>query len=152
MLSPPYDIAIVTISYGRVTMSSVWDSMMSKKIWGGPSTPPYTIVTSCMFVQNKHRGGYVDMFQLDPEIWIGSLISLHKTSENVTRRQFPSFLAYEQINCISCTSIIIAYPAVLKLLLTILKSISTQILSMDGILDRQIERQYCGLIVMLIEK
>ena len=41
LISPPYDIAIVTISYGRVTMSSVWDSMMSKKIWGGPSTPPY---------------------------------------------------------------------------------------------------------------
>ena len=41
LISPPYDIAIVAISYGRVTMSSVWDSMMSKKIWGGPSTPPY---------------------------------------------------------------------------------------------------------------
>ena len=41
LISPPYDIAIVTISYGRVTMSSVWDSMMSKKIWGGLSTPPY---------------------------------------------------------------------------------------------------------------
>ena len=36
LISPPYDIAIVTISYGRVTMSSVWDSMMSKKIMGWP--------------------------------------------------------------------------------------------------------------------
>ena len=36
LISPPYDIAIVTISYGRVTMSSVWDSMMSKKNMGWP--------------------------------------------------------------------------------------------------------------------
>ena len=36
LISPPYDIAIVTISYGRVTMSSVWDSMMSKKNVGWP--------------------------------------------------------------------------------------------------------------------
>ena len=35
-ISPPYDIAIVTISYGRVIMSSVWDSMMSKKNVGWP--------------------------------------------------------------------------------------------------------------------
>ena len=34
LISRPYDIAIVTISYGRVTMSSVWDSMMSKKKYG----------------------------------------------------------------------------------------------------------------------
>ena len=34
LISPPYDIAIVTISYGRVIMSSVWDSMMSKKKCG----------------------------------------------------------------------------------------------------------------------
>ena len=31
LISPPYDIAIVTISYGRVTKSPVWDTMMSKK-------------------------------------------------------------------------------------------------------------------------
>ena len=36
LISPPYDIAIVTISYGRVIMSSVWDSMMSKKNVGWP--------------------------------------------------------------------------------------------------------------------
>ena len=36
LISPPYDIAIVTISYGRVTMSFVWDSMMSKKNMGWP--------------------------------------------------------------------------------------------------------------------
>ena len=36
LISHPYDIAIVTISYGRVTMSSVWDSMMSKKNMGWP--------------------------------------------------------------------------------------------------------------------
>ena len=36
LISPPYDIAIVTISYGRVTMSSVGDSMMSKKNMGWP--------------------------------------------------------------------------------------------------------------------
>ena len=36
LISPPYDIAIVTISYRRVTMSSVWDSMMSKKNMGWP--------------------------------------------------------------------------------------------------------------------
>ena len=36
LISPPYDIAIVTISYGRVTMSPVWDSMMSKKNMGLP--------------------------------------------------------------------------------------------------------------------
>ena len=36
LISPRYDIAIVTISYGRVTMSSVWDSMMSKKNMGWP--------------------------------------------------------------------------------------------------------------------
>ena len=36
LISPPYDIAIVNISYGRVTMSSVWDSMMSKKNMGWP--------------------------------------------------------------------------------------------------------------------
>ena len=36
LISPPYDIAIVTISYGRVTMSSVWNSMMSKKNMGWP--------------------------------------------------------------------------------------------------------------------
>ena len=31
LISPPYDIAIVTISYGQVTKSPVWDTMMSKK-------------------------------------------------------------------------------------------------------------------------
>ena len=36
LISPPYDIVIVTISYGRVIMSSVWDSMMSKKNVGWP--------------------------------------------------------------------------------------------------------------------
>ena len=36
LIGPPYDIAIVTISYGRVIMSSVWDSMMSKKNVGWP--------------------------------------------------------------------------------------------------------------------
>ena len=36
LISPPYDIAIVTISYGRVTKSPVWDSMMSKKNMGWP--------------------------------------------------------------------------------------------------------------------
>ena len=36
LISPPYDISIVTISYGRVIMSSVWDSMMSKKNVGWP--------------------------------------------------------------------------------------------------------------------
>ena len=44
LISPPYDIAIVTISYGRVTMSSVWDSMMSKKNMGWPF---YAAVLSC---------------------------------------------------------------------------------------------------------
>ena len=29
------------MSYGRVSKSSVWDSMVLKKIWGGPSTSPY---------------------------------------------------------------------------------------------------------------
>ena len=36
LISPSYDIAIVTISYRRITMSSVWDSMMSKKNMGWP--------------------------------------------------------------------------------------------------------------------
>ena len=36
LISPPYDIAIVTISYGRVTKSPVWDTMMSKKNMGWP--------------------------------------------------------------------------------------------------------------------
>ena len=36
LISPPYDIAIVTISYGRVTKLPVWDSMMSKKNMGWP--------------------------------------------------------------------------------------------------------------------
>ena len=36
LISPPYDIAIVTISYGRVTKSPVWDTMMSKKNTGWP--------------------------------------------------------------------------------------------------------------------
>ena len=36
LISPPYDIAIVTISYGRVTESPVWDTMMSKKNMGWP--------------------------------------------------------------------------------------------------------------------
>ena len=31
LVSPPYEIAIVAISYGRVTKSSVRDSMMLKK-------------------------------------------------------------------------------------------------------------------------
>ena len=44
LISPPYDIAIVTISYGRVTMSSVWDSMMSKKNMGWPF---YAAVQDC---------------------------------------------------------------------------------------------------------
>ena len=47
LISPPYDIAIVTISYGRVTMSSVWDSMMSKKNMGWPF---YAAVLSCWFI------------------------------------------------------------------------------------------------------
>ena len=50
LISPPYDIAIVTFSYGRVTKSSVWDSMMSKKIWCGPSTPPYLAAVIICFV------------------------------------------------------------------------------------------------------
>ena len=37
LISPPYDIAIVTISYGRVTKSPVWDTMMSKINMGWPS-------------------------------------------------------------------------------------------------------------------
>ena len=36
LISPPYDIAIVIISYGRVTKSPVWDTMMSKKNMGWP--------------------------------------------------------------------------------------------------------------------
>ena len=44
LISPPYDIAIVTISYGRVIMSSVWDSMMSKKNVGWPF---YAAVARC---------------------------------------------------------------------------------------------------------
>ena len=44
LISPPYDIAIVTISYGRVTKSPVWDTMMSKKNMGWPF---YAAVRHC---------------------------------------------------------------------------------------------------------
>ena len=50
LISPPYDIAIVTISYGRVTKSPVWDSMMSKKNMGWPF---YAAVLRYSF--SKHR-------------------------------------------------------------------------------------------------
>ena len=51
LISPPYDIAIVTISYGRVTMSSVWDSMMSKKNMGWPfyAAVQQWVTFSCVF-------------------------------------------------------------------------------------------------------
>ena len=52
LISPPYDIAIVTISYGRVTMSSVWDSMMSKKNMGWPF---YAAVVNTLVCSAAHQ-------------------------------------------------------------------------------------------------
>ena len=55
LISPPYDIAIVTISYGRVIMSSVWDSMMSKKNVGWPFYAAVSLysVSSNLFLKVK---------------------------------------------------------------------------------------------------
>ena len=67
LISPPYDIAIVTISYGRVTMSSVWDSMMSKKNMGWPfyAAVLHTLNISCSFGQSVHsiESRYVIIFK-----------------------------------------------------------------------------------------
>ena len=54
LISPPYDIAIVTISYGRVIMSSVWDSMMSKKNVGWPFYAA-VYLHSCIWILNPMR-------------------------------------------------------------------------------------------------
>ena len=60
LISPPYDIAIVTISYGRVTKSPVWDTMMSKKNMGWPfyAAVPTSMSTTfmMMFGQSVYIG------------------------------------------------------------------------------------------------
>ena len=53
LISPPYDIAIVTISYGRVIMSSVWDSMMSKKNVGWPFYAAVNIYCVLSYYEGK---------------------------------------------------------------------------------------------------
>ena len=54
LISPPYDIAIVTISYERVTKSPVWDTMMSKKNMGWPfyAAVEHKMATSVLFLHS----------------------------------------------------------------------------------------------------
>ena len=54
LISPPYDIAIVTISYGRVTKSPVWDTMMSKKKYGVALLRRRSL-TLCTIEQNEAK-------------------------------------------------------------------------------------------------
>ena len=61
LISPPYDIAIVTISYGRVIMSSVWDSMMSKKNVGWPF---YAAVVMTISMMGRGIASYVKYTKL----------------------------------------------------------------------------------------
>ena len=44
LVTRPYEIATTAISYGWVTKSSVWISMMLKKIRGGRSSQRYNVV------------------------------------------------------------------------------------------------------------
>ena len=68
LISPPYDIAIVTISYGRVTMSSVWDSMMSKKNMGWPF---YAAVITNRTKQStiKSFGFYIQKYSISQRLY-----------------------------------------------------------------------------------
>ena len=67
LISPPYDIAIVIISYGRVTMSSVWDSMMSKKNMGWPFYAAVGITLSvCPSVDIIVSALYLQQYSSDP--------------------------------------------------------------------------------------
>ena len=79
LISPPYDIEIVTISYGRVTMSSVWDSMMSKKNMGWPF---YAAVT-------RNAAHCTSIFRSTRVALVTNLHRLRSSTKRGFNQQFP---------------------------------------------------------------